>query len=220
MADDERRDPLDEHVDRLWERQKTTASDAERARWERALQVWHSAELPWWRRIPGLRPKPPRLPPREPGTRRATAPHPDWPPGFPLEGFFAARDQDVDQSLADEGPGPDFPGVEAKMLSPVEVATLGEILGAGKYDELVEGMSNSEREGEGGACGLYRVSREIRDALATADVESAAARWGATEELRASGWQADDARDTVGELRELAARARAEGKQLWVWWSV
>jgi hypothetical protein len=221
MADDPR-DPLDEHVDRLWERLETTASDEERTKWEHAFQAWRSSELPWWRRIPGLRPRAARLPPREPGftATPALAPHADWPPGFPREGFFAARDEEVDQTLVEKGPGLDFLGVEAKMVSPVEVATLGEIIGAGTYEQLFGEMSGSEREGSDGACGLCRVPAEIRDGLANADVERVAARWAATEEIQASGWQADNVRDTVAELRSLAGQARSEGKHLWVWWSV
>jgi hypothetical protein len=217
MAGD-RQDPLDEHVDRLWEHLQTTASDAERATWEHALKAKRTAELPWWRRILGVRRDAARLPPREPGyaAPKVFAAHPR---GFPLEGFFVARDQEVGHALVESGPGPDLSGVEAKMMSTVEVAKLGEIVGGGEYDQLVELMSASELEGSDGSCGLYRVPIEIRDGLADADVASVAARWAVTEEMQASGWQPDDVRDTVAELRSLAGRARSESKQLWVWWS-
>jgi hypothetical protein len=53
------------------------------------------------------------------------------PIGIPREGFFAANDDQIDEALVNEGPGPGFAGVEVKMISPVEVARLGEIVGAG-----------------------------------------------------------------------------------------
>jgi hypothetical protein len=219
VADRAPRDPIDS----FWNHLRTTATPEERAAWEELLQEGWREELPLWRRLPGMRPKPPRLPPREAGdVASVTDPQSDSLPrsGFPLEGFFAADDEEIDQSLANDGPGPSFCGVEVKTVTPVDVAKLGEIVGAGRYDDLVEALSHSmdEHVGEGGECGLYRVPRAIRDCLADADVDNVSARWGATDEPER--WAPNEVRQTVAELRELAARACAEDRQLWIWWSL
>lgn len=220
MPTEDPSDPLDQNVDRLWDHLQTTASDREREMWEGALQAWQVADLPWWRRLPGLRPRPARLPPREAErpSQEAAVGQSGLQPGYPIEGFFAARDEVVDESLVEHGPGPEFSVVEAKMLSPVEVASLGEIIGAGLYERLVDQISASEREGPGGSTGLYRVPTEMRDRLAQGGMETSAAAWAATEEMQ--DWDPDDVRSTLAEMQTLAVDAVAEEKHLWVWWSV
>jgi hypothetical protein len=52
--------------------------------------------------------------------------------------FFAAREEDIDAGLVDEGAQGRYPTVGAKGLTEVQLATLGEILGVGSYDDLVE----------------------------------------------------------------------------------
>lgn len=220
MAQDDPPDPLDQHVDRLWEHLQTQATPGERAAWEQVINAKREGPLRW-RLLGFLGIKPPsrRLPPvrlEGQSTRVLQRRHP---PGSPRQGFFSASAEDVDQSVVEEGPWPGFDGVEVKMMSPVEVATLGQILGAGAYDELVEQITNSGREGKGGTHGVYRVSTQIRDRLAEAEVETVAPLWGATEELQASHWEPAELHEFLSGLRGLAGQARAEGKELWVWWS-
>jgi hypothetical protein len=52
--------------------------------------------------------------------------------------FFAARESEVDDELL-EAPYVRLQTMEAKGLSEVTLATLGEILGLGSYDDLVAG---------------------------------------------------------------------------------
>lgn len=90
-----------------------------------------------------------------------------------------------------------LPTVEAKTLSEVTFATLGEILGVGTYDDLVE-RAGHWRDAQSDGAGVLSVPPEIRDALATAaDLDASAERW------------AETARD-----------ARASDSQLWYWWSL
>ena len=132
--------------------------------------------------------------------------------------FFAARPDEIDEALVEHGPLGRFATVEAKTVSEVSISTLGEILGAGTYDELL-GRLLDDPQAEGGEAGLTTVATEIRDALATTDdLESVGERWARTEEL--SAWEPGDVRDVVRQLAALAAKARETNQELWFWWAV
>jgi hypothetical protein len=139
--------------------------------------------------------------------------------------FFAARADDIDEDLLADGPYGRLPTVEAKGLTPVTIATLGEILGAGSYDSLVEraaqGPEAEPREGEDRDAGVLTIPREIREALATVDeLSTVADRWASTEELTLDEWQVEDAIEVLREVRELARDALAADRDLWYWWSL
>ena len=131
--------------------------------------------------------------------------------------FFAARASEIDDELL-EAPYERLETVEAKGLSEVNFATLGEILGRGTYEDLVDqftatGLADNDD------VGLYRLPRDFRDALAgLVDVGSAARRWVATEELRMDEWQFEDGERVLREVSALARRAREEQRELWYWW--
>jgi hypothetical protein len=132
--------------------------------------------------------------------------------------LFAARPGDVDDQLVEEGPHGRLPFVEAKGLSEVTFATLGEILGIGSYDDLIERTAEG-RDAEGGEAGVLSVPDEIRDALAAADdVGTVASRWAATDDLQ--DWPTADVRQVLAEVRQLASEAQASDRQLWYWWSL
>jgi hypothetical protein len=132
--------------------------------------------------------------------------------------FFAARLEDIDEDLVENGPYERLPTVEAKTLSEVTFATLGEILGVGTYDDLVERAAHG-RDAESGESGVLSVPTEIRDALATADdLDAVAERWAATDELEE--WSPEDVRQVLREVRQLAEDARASDSQLWYWWAL
>lgn len=93
-------------------------------------------------------------------------------------------------------------------MTEINLATLGEIMGVGTYDDLVESTGEG-RQTESGEAGLLTVPRELRDALASADdLEPVAERWGRTEELE--DWRAEDLRAVLVELsRPRGAGSRA-----------
>jgi hypothetical protein len=133
--------------------------------------------------------------------------------------FFAARRDEIDDRLVEEGPHGRFPIVEAKV-SHVAIATLGEILGAGTYDELALAMEG--RGAESGEAALFRVPSQVRDRLAATgdDLDSAAVSWASTEELSLDRWSAEAALEVLRALTQLARQGRAEGRELWYWWSL
>src|SRR5215212_2348569 len=97
---------------------------------------------------------------------------------------------------------------------------MGEILGAGAYDQLVEPISEGPAA-ESEEAGVVTIPTGLRDALAEAkDIEIVAERWAATEELSGDRWSAEESREILGELSALARDAAAESRELWYWWSL
>jgi hypothetical protein len=135
--------------------------------------------------------------------------------------FFAARPEDLDDELIDHGPFERLRTVEAKGLSSITIATLGEILGAGSYDDLEQRSAEGPEGGTNEDAGVFGVPTEIRDALAAADdLTAVAEEWVATEEMARDEWQQQEALEVLRELAELARQARADSCELWYWWSL
>ena len=136
--------------------------------------------------------------------------------------FFAAREDELDEQLLEDGPSErDLEFVEAKALSEVTFATLAEILGLGAYDDLVDRFVDVEWPTSTPEVGAYRLPLEFRNALADLrEVDAAARSWAATDELRRSQWQPEEAALVLRELRGLARTARDAGRELWYWWSL
>lgn len=133
--------------------------------------------------------------------------------------FFAACGNEIDDALVAAGPYGRFPTTEAKGLSPVPIAKLGELLAAGSYDELVEAMKG--RGAENGEAVLFSIPSQLRDALAEADdLDGTARRWALTEELSLSGWTTEAALGLLQNLTGLARAARGDQQELWYWWSL
>jgi hypothetical protein len=134
--------------------------------------------------------------------------------------FFAARSEDLDEALVEEGPYGRLSTVEAKGLTEVSLATLGEILGVGGYDQLVERIGEGP-QAESEEAGVLTIPTELRDALAEArDINTVAARWAATDELSLDGWRTEDSLRVLRELSALARDAAADRRELWYWWSL
>jgi hypothetical protein len=133
--------------------------------------------------------------------------------------FFSCDPSEINETLLASGPQGRYPVVTAKGLGPVEIATLGEILGAGSYDEVFELSADVHQEAESGESGVVSVPDSVCDALvASDDLSAVAERWTATDELRMSRWQANDALHVLRELSQLV-EPRAE-KPVWYWWSL
>ena len=107
--------------------------------------------------------------------------------------FFAARESEIDDELLD-APFERLQTVEAKGLTDINFARLGEILGLGTYEGLVDQFTATGRADDDDV-GLYRLPRDFRDALAgLVDIGGAARRWVATEELRMDEWHSKTAK--------------------------
>ena len=135
--------------------------------------------------------------------------------------FFVAHADEVDDALVEDGPVGRYPAVEANNLTSVELATLGEILGVGSYDQLVVSFEDAGRPSASGEAAVLPVPTEFRDAVAALDDPSTvAAAWAATEELALSGYRAEDAVAVLRALGDLARQARVDARELWVWLSL
>jgi hypothetical protein len=206
----------DEGIDALWNYLQNDAPPEEREMWERAVDVFRRGRRPWWRLLGVFGMYPHARPRRVPSTpTRVSSSATEW---VPDEGVFAARDDEISPAIVDDGPYRHFPTVEIKQMDPVKMATLGAILGAGTYDELVSQMIESGRDGAGD-CGVFRIPPEVRDGLAgMTGRDEVATRWAATEEL--DRWTNEETTAFLTELAVLASRAVRDDRQLWVWWEL
>jgi hypothetical protein len=133
--------------------------------------------------------------------------------------FFACSEDEIDATLIGEGPFERFEIVEAKTINSVSIATLGEIVGAGMYDELFDLADEIAQQSDDGHSGIDAVLPRVQQALAEAtDLDAVAQRWGGTDEL--TDWRPEDVVAVVRELADLARRAQSDGRRLWFWWSL
>lgn len=131
--------------------------------------------------------------------------------------FFVALEDEIDDVVVADGPSGRFEVVLAKV-DYVSIAKLGNIVGAGTYDAILDRIFDSHR-GSHGYAGLYLVPDEVRDSLASAaDPDAVAAQWRATDEMRE--WEPSEVGNVVRDLAALAQGARQTGRHVWCWWSV
>jgi hypothetical protein len=134
--------------------------------------------------------------------------------------FFTARVHEIDDALVEGGPHGRLPTVEAKGLTEVSLAALGETLDVGTYDDLVEQIAEGPQT-ESGEAGILTIPSDFRNKLGVVhDLDPIAEQWSATEELRADGWRKPDTLQVLRELTELARSAMSDGRELWYWWSL
>jgi hypothetical protein len=135
--------------------------------------------------------------------------------------FFVASSDQISQQLLEEGPqASGRSAVDAKGLTNVNIATLGQIVGAGTLAELLDATFDGAREADGGESGVYVVPLSVTEPLRQMDdVDAAAHSWAETEELRLDGWTRSDASRVLSDLSSLA-RTVTDGQLLWLWWSL
>ena len=151
-----------------------------------------------------------------------------------LSDVFVASADEV--TLAEGGPTVDrrLPAVDVKGLEQVKLGALGQLLLERKldtedpgsygstYDALVDEMSEPVHEFSDEEW-VYPIPNRLAAALADIPDERFAhlvETWGATEEFALDGFEENDVRDYVIELRRMARLARASGKRLYLWMSL
>jgi hypothetical protein len=131
-----------------------------------------------------------------------------------LSDFFIAGDAEVAAMDVAAGPAA-LPSVHAKRVDPVKVASLTAIL-TGTEPSLPDPVRDA---GEGGPS-VYRFADEATAALGALGPDDAtlcAYAWARTEEWQADGAEPAEVESLLQQVRELAARAKVEGKRLYVW---
>jgi hypothetical protein len=137
--------------------------------------------------------------------------------------FFSARAEDLDDAVLEGGPFGRFPVPDraAHGLTERSLATLGEILGVGTYDGLVDELGEGSQQAESGEAGVLAIPGAFRDTLAAAsDFDAVAERWMATRDVAFDGVKKKDVVEWLRELGEFAQVAAWEGENLWFWWSL
>ena len=140
--------------------------------------------------------------------------------GIVLGEFFLSSSDGLDKELLTSGPSGRLACVTAEGLTPVNIASLGAILGVGSYGEIFAECGAEHHEAESGESGVWDVPAAVRQALLTIDsLEAVAQQWVETEELQLDGWRASDGFSVLTELSALVSRQK-EGQALWYWWSI
>jgi hypothetical protein len=134
--------------------------------------------------------------------------------------FFLSTSDGLDKELITSGPSGRLACVTAKGLTPVNIASLGAMLGVGSYEEIFVECGAEHHEADSGESGVWDVPAAVCQALPTIDsLEAVAQQWVATEELRLDGWRASDGLSVLTELSALVSRQK-DGQVLWYWWSL
>jgi hypothetical protein len=151
---------------------------------------------------------------------------PPAPPSKAQGRFFGFGRKQPEPAPVEE-PRVSLPTVQSKGLTGIEVGTLDEFLTGTPYEELDAGGLNDpvrENDARGEGPWVFRVRREMRDALVSLAAErkpEVVQQWAATEELQLS--QRDDIEalsDLVSELQGLAKSAAASDRDLYLWVSL
>jgi hypothetical protein len=118
--------------------------------------------------------------------------------------FFLCNRDHLDGELLEFGPGNRAPSVGAKGLTPVNIASLGALIGAGSYDANFDQCGKEHYEADRGDSGVWDVPTAVCEALAASgNLETVAERSVATEELRLDGWRLSDGLGVLKPLCEL-----------------
>lgn len=138
----------------------------------------------------------------------------------PLSDLLVASKDELDRILEMPSPLSEFPGVDVKGISIVEISKLMAILEEREW--TVEDIDRFPPIREAGPDGpwLFRLPSQLVDQMAELSEEKArelADVRAETEELQMSGWDHNTARSCLEEMIGLAAKANVEGKLLTMW---
>jgi len=140
-----------------------------------------------------------------------------------LTDLFIATDAEVERLARDAIPIEHFPGLDIKGVGPIKLAELDAILCDVDFDQAMDRVELVRARSEKLGPWITRMPSELVAALAALDeteIVSCGERWAATEEFVEDGWYADEVVAILGQMAELAGRAQAEGKAVYVWTSL
>jgi hypothetical protein len=134
--------------------------------------------------------------------------------------FFLGSGDELDPVLIAAGPSGRVPCVSAKGLTPVSIASLGVLLGAGSQEEVLVACGSRHHESESGESGVWDVPPAVVGAVrGTQNLGPVAEQWVETEELKRDGWREPEALAVLDQLAELVA-GQGPAQILWYWWSL
>jgi hypothetical protein len=112
-----------------------------------------------------------------------------------------------------------LPLAQWKKVDQVKLATLQQFLAGGEFQPTIEALFRPALVAPGDEDSkLFRLPREWVEAVAGIDaVGPLAEAWAATEECRLDNWSVEDAAEVIVSLRDLARRALAESKGMFLW---
>jgi len=112
-----------------------------------------------------------------------------------------------------------FPLVQWKGVDQIKLATLQALVGGGEVQSLIRELCRPALVAPGDENStLFRLPPAWIEAVAgIKKVAPVAKKWAATEELQLDHWKTKDAAEVIESLRELARRAVAESKGMFLW---
>lgn len=140
----------------------------------------------------------------------------EWGPAKP----FPPTAEGVTYPSKDEGKAVRrLPLLQLKGVDPVKLASLWSILGGGEWLPLVDELMRPALLAPGDDFNrLYRMPQKWVEAVAgIGTIAPVAKLWAATDEFNFVKWRLADAREILNPLRELAKRALAESKGMFLW---
>jgi hypothetical protein len=138
-----------------------------------------------------------------------------------LTDFFVAAPTEIQSVDIAHSPVGSFPGLHAKRTDPVKLVQLQCCIDGATFEErmpLLDEMLVRDAGQEGPW--IFRVPQTLSDALASAgpaDIQTHGRAWAATDEWRADGGTEAELVPYLSEIAQLASRARAEQRALYVW---
>ncbi|MFL6097902.1 MAG: hypothetical protein ACJ71Y_20820 [Blastococcus sp.] len=147
--------------------------------------------------------------------------------GILCDYFIAGGDEEAALTatwLGGPSASPDaLPTIDLKGLDPiVPMASLESMIAGGDLGELVAANAGAMVNEAQGEVWVYRLSQTLTAALAGASpdrLREVAEPWSRTEEL-AGWWDTRELAEVLGELADLAKRARSDGGRLYCWVSL
>jgi hypothetical protein len=131
--------------------------------------------------------------------------------------FFVAPLADIDDAVLEGGPMNRFETVEAKTVSSVSIAMLGEVLGIGTYDDVFD-LVDQGRFADHGEAGIDVVPTRCATLLRRRPIPRASPSSGTTLTRCATGAQRKSWKSSRRLLRWPAVQVQQI--QLWFWWSL
>jgi hypothetical protein len=141
-----------------------------------------------------------------------------------LTDFFIADPADIETLDISRSPIGEFAAIEGKRTDPVKIVRLQCCIDGSTFEERMPQLNEMlVREAAEDGPWIYRVPPALCEALASAraaDLDRYGRAWAATEEWTLDGGTPAEIVPYLGQIAQLASRAKAEQMSLFIWTSL
>ena len=135
-----------------------------------------------------------------------------------LTNIVAAEEDEIEAIAGSLRPVDEWSGLERRGIDTAKIATLHCLLTGEEFEMAISAYEPVHVGGEGVV--MLRIADEVMEKLAELEedaLDEVAAELAATEEFELEQWDAEEVRDMVLELADLARLAESQGQMLFVW---